>query len=1507
MTYEELQAKAGLGEKDFINGETVIESGTMVESINGDGSLTLSWKSATGGVIPAGETLGNYVMMETYAPSSSGDGIYQWSPKFTDMTAILGTTPYYKTVETTDGGKLTLYTFSYTGRASTLINDLGSFLKSEVDGWEVTASDSVMKEEKAITVSFDGDMVKSVVSKIADACETNAYYVNGKICIGTSKAYTADGYYNRFVVLGGTRNMAKKTASGGYTAITQRLTIDDEGSIISSGSGPSMTKMLVFDDIYPKMELVVTSARSRLCYLLDETGNKISDGNGGWKKYAKWYVKLGIENTEGGIDPYTLNPDVIIQGKPLGILFQSGELTGREFELSYFEKSTTEKEKDDVSDSGFAVKAGEYRIIMQADGDTLLPSLPTDGTEGEGGLCPAEGQKVTLTNVALDEVYVTKAKKELRERGESVASIYSSGKIASYTEQTYWNDFLTGSGSAPGLGEHSSSLSAGDEEDGYIVTSVTTDLITGQQSITYGTFTPKGLLSSMVDKIESVQVGASGTTEGEEYRGTAPMNIDQLKALQRAGGNIGMVTVNERFKESEDQMKALNKSFNEVKNQADRQFNIWFGDYSPLPTSSDAGAEANYPASDWVTLPAKNMHIQDIYYDTRKQVGEGGKVWRWVSESDDNGDQYYWVEVTDAETLAALEKISDVTSDGIICGGTEKTRVLIEWTKAANEYERMKEYAVGYGLDKDEYYGEDEEGNKNENIFASYSNAFKALAKMLNGGEEWSEEGLPLWLADLNTDTTVPSADDYRATWNAYYENLGRMSQIVSEDSKEAADAALAELARMADDNMLTAVEKKTVAREYEKAVAETVELVAQAEERGMSEDEGSTLYNYRFAYTSLWHYLDNLTETIEGIFMFSLDEKSSPVVLYNGEDTEINGETFTSVWKQYHVRAEELRTALSALQTRVFVGVDLPTPPYNKGDLWRKLNAADTSTGTMMVCVAGRSKGETALETDWTEFVTIEEAKEPRVAIAVLVEKLLPYIDMEGVVSLRLLSSTGATIGDICYDEGKVYIYNGEGSFTEITDDATIAEAFIAAYAATGDEVIVVTGGERPASASKYDVHLRRISFTVASTGEKISGGVEVSMYGDGAWEVISRPTSGVMENLGSLIRLLVFGSGECESVDAAGIITTKNFVEMFAKKVDGSEKTLAEAYLHASVEYDSEGNPIGIAKIKADEVVIEGSTTVNDVLHVDDGEVWIGKTVGDSDHKGIVLGTDGNATFNGIVNAVGGTFENIVFSGEIRHEYRDGDATVSNFSLDSEGKLTARGVTIEGEITATSGILENCVIKDTCTITKIEAKTGSFGAFNISPDGLGIAAYCRYGDEDTSYAVDLVMSSQFSGESKRWLKLFVSENLPNPVIDVRTDTSTAGRFTATDENGIALVSNGKTVVNGNLTVSGDKTSLRGLSLDVREISESGDIPTNTDVIIFSNTSSITVTMPSASENKGKVLYVKKTGSGGVTLNGSFVDAKGTGSSTSSEHVGNGYSMIYVSDGTYWITFYCG
>lgn len=75
-----------------------------------------------------------------------------------------------------------------------------------------------------------------------------------------------------------------------------------------------------------------------------------------------------------------------------------------------------------------------------------------------------------------------------------------------------------------------------------------------------------------------------------------------------------------------------------VKQQTDREFTIWYGEEEPTLN--------NEPAVNWVTEADKNMHDQDIFY-----ADNLGMAWRFV-----NGE---WVEITDARTIAALEKADE--------------------------------------------------------------------------------------------------------------------------------------------------------------------------------------------------------------------------------------------------------------------------------------------------------------------------------------------------------------------------------------------------------------------------------------------------------------------------------------------------------------------------------------------------------------------------------------------------------------------------------------------------------------------------------------------------------------------------------------------------------------------------------------------------------------------------------------------------------------------------------
>lgn len=122
---------------------------------------------------------------------------------------------------------------------------------------------------------------------------------------------------------------------------------------------------------------------------------------------------------------------------------------------------------------------------------------------------------------------------------------------------------------------------------------------------------------------------------------------------------------------SED-ISSLQKNMEKVKEQTDKMFVIWFEDY--VPTLS------NLPASEWTDDATRAEHEQDLFYNTSKSAAAGGgRAYRF--EKDASG-QYAWVEVTDKDTIAALEAAAKAqdTADG-------KRRVFVAQPKASDVYD----------------------------------------------------------------------------------------------------------------------------------------------------------------------------------------------------------------------------------------------------------------------------------------------------------------------------------------------------------------------------------------------------------------------------------------------------------------------------------------------------------------------------------------------------------------------------------------------------------------------------------------------------------------------------------------------------------------------------------------------------------------------------------------------------------------------------------------------------
>ena len=251
----------------------------------------------------------------------------------------------------------------------------------------------------------------------------------------------------------------------------------------------------------------------------------------------------------------------------------------------------------------------------------------------------------------------------------------------------------------------------------------------------------------------------------------------------------------------EERMQQLLQKINDVKNQADQKIDTWFGEGAPQPNEHTPTADATYPASIWNTVELKTLHAGDIYYDENHEPADpnGGRAWRWEATENDGQVTFIWKDITDADTREALEKISDVASDGKLTAGAEKTRVLKDWRW---EVSQLLKYGKQYWDEKDEYdrhvpvegvdYSDfDTAWTSLSTAWTNYLNAFKALGRLLNDGAEISISyhtvnnvqreptavATPAWLNSLTTTTDIPNANAYRSAWNTYFEKLGLLAQ----------------------------------------------------------------------------------------------------------------------------------------------------------------------------------------------------------------------------------------------------------------------------------------------------------------------------------------------------------------------------------------------------------------------------------------------------------------------------------------------------------------------------------------------------------------------------------------------------------------------------------------------------------------------------------------------------------------------------------------------------------
>lgn len=249
-----------------------------------------------------------------------------------------------------------------------------------------------------------------------------------------------------------------------------------------------------------------------------------------------------------------------------------------------------------------------------------------------------------------------------------------------------------------------------------------------------------------------------------------------------------------------------------------------------------------------------------LYFDLDMEpASEGGRLWKWTRNTE--GEGYVWVQVNDVDSTAALDKISDVASDGKLTGGAEKTRVYLEWMDAKNTTLSLLAQAAENGLkngsDKNwNYVYKGTEVEQNEvtcgEAVDGLEDAFKWLSKYLNNKEDFITvenpytipDGYPSWISpivaegeteaaikkttelptwtEVSTFAGMTGAQVYRRLWDDFYAAVVELNRALNAVQYKTID-------EMGDDGLIDPAEKAALRQMFNREVLHYYEVSDEA------------------------------------------------------------------------------------------------------------------------------------------------------------------------------------------------------------------------------------------------------------------------------------------------------------------------------------------------------------------------------------------------------------------------------------------------------------------------------------------------------------------------------------------------------------------------------------------------------------------------------------------------------------------------------------------------------
>lgn len=465
----------GLNGNLLLNPPTT-QDAVHVEELMRSDYVRLSWNDTSKVKLPVGAYVVfdgvKYSLLDEYTPQSVSECSFKYEPEFQHPYMALGRMPLALYGKDANNQEVVDYDWNITDKPANILayicacinKELGIEPRSDV-GWGFVLTSPL--DVVTATCSFNSVDILSGIAEICNKFSTDngtAEYVidwenrvirfGVNISVGSAVSLkvgenicpasvngSKDKYYNRFVVKGSTRNVSRKSVNGQENVSTNtRLTLDPDkypkGYIDKVKAGETaFTKVLVYDDIFPRLDLYAYDVRERTLDLVDNKGHKVYDkmvnGKKTYKKYSIWYLRLAYPtyNTDGKTiarwDDFKAPKGIVLDGYALKAVFLPNEtgknsaLAGREFEMRFHDEHPTFPRKNDpetglVEDTGMQVNVGDYEIKFNDEGGMIIPTTSAQGLVPYGEKTPSlNGDKVVLFNITMPQEHVKSAQGRL--------------------------------------------------------------------------------------------------------------------------------------------------------------------------------------------------------------------------------------------------------------------------------------------------------------------------------------------------------------------------------------------------------------------------------------------------------------------------------------------------------------------------------------------------------------------------------------------------------------------------------------------------------------------------------------------------------------------------------------------------------------------------------------------------------------------------------------------------------------------------------------------------------------------------------------------------------------------------------------------------------------------------------------------------------------------------------------------------------------------------------------